>query len=134
MGGKNDRVRSAQRADKIAHLDYLLGVKTYRGLVENEHLWVAHKRLRYANALTVAFRKVLYKPSAHLRQAANAAYLLKMRVSCEGAAFQLKAQIFVHLHVHIKRGLLRQKSDELFCLVRLLRHVDAVYLNAAFVG
>ena len=38
-----------------APIYYLFGVKTYRGLVKNDYLGIAHKSLRYANSLAVSF-------------------------------------------------------------------------------
>ena len=51
---KNDGVILAQLFDKGSYLDYLLGVEAYGGLVENEHVGVADKRLRQADALSVS--------------------------------------------------------------------------------
>ena len=44
----------AERADKVSYLYYLLGVKSYRRLVENHDRRIAYQCLSNADALTVS--------------------------------------------------------------------------------
>jgi hypothetical protein len=69
MRGDDDRAVLAAVLDELPYLDDLGRVEADRRLVEDEHLWVAHERLRKADALAVALAEVSDHAARHLRNA-----------------------------------------------------------------
>ena len=54
MGGEDDGVILSEVSKQVSYLNYLLGVKSYRGLVKNDYLGASDKSLSDTYALTVA--------------------------------------------------------------------------------
>ena len=53
MARDYNSLKSSELADEISDLDDLRGVKTYRGLVEDDNVGLTDHRLRDTNTLTV---------------------------------------------------------------------------------
>ena len=131
MGGENDGVILAQRADQVADLDDLLGVETYRRLVEDDDLGRADESAGDAHALAVALGQVLDDALADVTDAHHLADLTDVGLAGELAALQLvvEAQVLVHRHVQVEGGLLGEVADLLFGVEGISQHVDACHAD-----
>ena len=118
----------AQRTNQIPHFHNLLRIQPDRRLVKNQNRGVADKSLRNAHSLLVALGQIPDEPFPHMRNAGDFTDFRQMLVPLQGGVFQVinEIQIFLHGHVHIQRGLFRQKTDLLLCFQRILQNVHTV--------
>ena len=127
---------AAQVLDEGADFENLLGVKTDGRLIENQHVRVAHQRLRDAHALLVTFGKVADEPLAHALNAHQAANFGNVRFTLQLAFFQApdETEVFVHRHIRVKRRLLRQIADAALGGDGVFQNIHAVDFHRALVG
>ena len=129
--GQDDSVLFSECTNQVADFNDLLGVQTYGRLVENDDHRIADQCLRNADALPVALGQVADYALAHVADFDDIAYLLQVLFPVQRTAFEVvvKIQIFVDRHVQVKRRLLRQIADQLFCAERVGKNVDAIDLH-----
>ena len=76
MAGEYYRVVFSQLFYKGPYLDYLLGVESYRRLVQNQDSWIPDKRLCKPHSLLIALGEVLDNSVEHIVYLDKLAYLL----------------------------------------------------------
>ncbi len=69
VAGEQHGAAAAEGADQLADLDDLVGIQAAGGLVQHQHLGVAHEGLGQAHALAVAVAEGAHQAAAHVRQA-----------------------------------------------------------------
>ena len=123
----------AQRADQVADLDDLLGVKAHRGLVKNNNAGVADQRARNAHALAIALGKIADHAAAHVADMHHVAHLGEMCLAAQRAALEVivEAEILVHSHVQVQRGLLGEVADLPLGIKGVVQNDNARHADAA---
>ena len=122
---------ASEITEQVSDLDYLLGVKSYCRLVEDDDLGVSDERLRDADSLTVALGEILDKALVNVLDLDYLADLLEVLCTVELAVLEVVAEdkVLFYGHIEIERGLLGQIAYVLLCFHRVVQHVNARYLN-----
>src|SRR5262249_17438734 len=134
MRGEHDRTLRAHRADEGEHFTDLAGIEPVGGLIENEHLGIVNERLREADALPEALRKMSEQA---LRDAREPAGLdrprdrVLHRPALDAADAGREAEIRDDGHVVVEWRVLGQIADAAPDLGGLLEDVEAAHANGA---
>ena len=134
MAGQDNGVIACKTADKIAHLDDLHGVKTDRGLVQNNNFGIAQQCLGQTDTLLITLGQVAAQTVAHMCYAGLCHGALDFFLELVfGHVFDgcRKCEILFNCHLHVERGQLGKISDASFCFLRLFQHVVAVNEHSA---
>ena len=134
VGAEDHRMVFAQLLDEVADLDDLNGVKADSGLVQNDDLRAAQKRLGDPDTLPVALGERANQPLADMYDACALNSTVNFLPQCfpaQALCLTDKGQIFLRRFVWIQRRLLREIPDQPFGLLRLLQNIKAADFDGA---
>ena len=126
-----------QLADQFTDFNDLLRIQSDRRFIQNDDLRESKDCLRKSDSLLITFGQVLDQPVLYIHDLHHQHDLLNLLLPFlfwDLLQFRYEPQVFIHLHIRVKRWHLRQITDTFFCCLRFLQYIVPVDQHFTFCG